>query len=217
MNALKFTVLWAVLGLVVLSVGHSSAVAQDAGAVFARLQQKYNGLDGLRAEFTQTMTSAYSDEKASSSGTLTLAGDRYRVETAGQVLVANGTETYVYLPEQQQVIINDVVEDESAFTPSEFLLNYDERFNVGSVEAVTLGGQKHFKLSLTPKSSSSFFQTATLWLRDRDDVITRLEVLDVNETRMVFELKNVQFNPALDAATFRFTPPAGAEVIDLRS
>ena len=217
MNAFNRFVSCIVLGLVVLSVGHSAAVAQDAAAVFSRLQQKYNDLDGLRAEFTQTMTSAYSDGQASSSGTLTLAGDRYRIETASQVLVANGEETYVYLPEQKQVIINDVVEDESAFTPSEFLLNYDERFNVGSVEAVTLGGQKHFKLTLTPKSSSSFFQTATLWLRDRDDVITRLEVLDVNETRMVFELKNVEFNPKLSATTFRFTPPSGVEVIDLRS
>lgn len=202
---------------IVLITGQTQAHAQDAKSVFERLQKKYASLESLRADFTQTMSSAYSDDVVSSSGVLILQGDRYRVETGTQILVTDGEATYVYLPMEKQLLINDIVEDETSFTPTDFLLHYDKRFNVKSVEAAQVDGQKHYKLNLTPKASDSFFKEATLWVRDRDMIITRLEVLDVNETRMKFALNKVELNPKLGGDTFRMKPKAGDEVIDLRS
>jgi outer membrane lipoprotein carrier protein len=202
---------------IVLTAGHPAVHAQDAEAVFARLQAKYNAIEGLRATFTQTMSSAYWENEESFTGQLILQGDKYRVETSTEVLVVNGEETYVYRPTERQVLINDVVEDEASFSPSTFLLHYHERFDVRDVTEVTLDGARHFRLNLKPKSPDSFFREATIWLRDRDDIITKLTVLDVNETRMVFTLDNIELNPTLDADTFSFTPPDGVEVIDLRS
>ena len=115
------------------------------------------------------------------------------------------------------MLINDVVEDENSFLPNEFLLHHDERFDVLDVDVVDYNGERHYRLNLKPKSPDSFFREATLWMRDRDDVITKLTVLDVNETRMVFTLDNIELNPSLDADTFSFTPPDGVEIIDLRS
>ncbi|MEX0599474.1 MAG: outer-membrane lipoprotein carrier protein LolA, partial [Rhodothermales bacterium] len=61
------------------------------------------------------------------------------------------------------------------------------------------------------------FTQATLSMRTRDHNITRLQVVDVNGTTMDFNLTNIELNPALDSTVFQFTPPNGAEVIDLRS
>ncbi len=85
------------------------------------------------------------------------------------------------------------------------------------VDVVTHDGARHYRLNLKPKSPDSFFREATIWMRDRDDIITKLTVLDVNETRMVFTLDNIELNPVLDTDPFLFTPPDGVEVIDLRS
>ena len=202
---------------IVLTAGHPTAHAQEADAVFARLQAKYEAINALSAGFTQTMSSAFSEQEESFAGQLILQGDKYRVETGTEVLVVNGKETYVYRPNEQQVLINDIVEDEASFTPSSFLLNYDQRFDIRDVAVVTYDGAKHYRLNLEPKSADSFFREATIWMRDRDDIITKLTVLDVNETRMTFTLDNIELNPALDADTFSFTPPDGVEVIDLRS
>ena len=81
----------------------------------------------------------------------------------------------------------------------------------------TFDGEKHFELRLQAKDPSYFFREATLWMRDSDAIITRLEVKDVNETRMLFTLKNIELNPSLDADLFIIVPPEGVEVIDLRS
>ncbi len=207
----------ALFATIVLTAGHPAAHAQDADAVFARLLAKYKSIEGLSAEFTQTMSSEFWDQEESFTGRLILQGEKYRVETGTEVLVVNGKETYVYRPNEKQVLISDVVEDDASFSPSSFLLNYDQRFDVRDVAVVTYNGAKHYRLNLEPKSPDSFFREATIWMRDRDDIITKLMVLDVNETRMAFTLDNIELNPVLDADTFLFTPPDGVEVIDLRS
>lgn len=201
----------------VLLLSHTSAIAQDADAVFQRLLDHYSSISSLRADFTQTMTSSFSDDEASSSGTLFLSGDKYRVEMESQVLVTDGVATYVYLPFEKQVLINDYLEDESTFSPSDIFVNHDDRFEVTAAESEQVNGQMHFKLSLSPKSADSFFREATIWMRDADTIITRMEVLDMNETRMTFSLENIALDPNFEEGLFSFTPPEGVEVIDLRS
>lgn len=199
-----------------LSIG-DQASAQSADAVFERLKEKYASIESLRAEFSQTMKSSYMDEEATSQGILVIQGDRYRVETEGQTLVTDGSITWVYMPSQNQVLINDYHDDEQSFSISEFLFGYDENYHASDVTTTTIGGQRHFVLSLTPKRDDAFFTEATLALRDRDNIITQLQVVDVNGTTMVFNLDNIQLNPPLPDNEFSFTPPQGTEVIDLRS
>ncbi|MFQ5569077.1 MAG: outer membrane lipoprotein carrier protein LolA [Rhodothermales bacterium] len=213
----RFLARFALIAATVLTVGHPVAHAQDADTIFDRLLAKYHAIDGIRAEFTQTMSSTYLDQDESFTGVLILQGEKYRIETGTEVLVVNGTETYVFRPNENQLLINDVVEDDASFSPTDFLLRHDERFNIIGTSVDHLDGQKHYKLSLQPKNSDSFFREATLWMRDLDDIITRLQVIDVNETKMLFTLQNIELNPTLDAETFTITPPDGVEVIDLRS
>ncbi len=201
---------------ILMSIG-DQAIAQGADDVFDRLKDKYDSIESIRAEFSQTMTSSYMDEEATSRGVLVIKGDHYRVETEGQTLVTNGDVTWVYMPSQNQVLINDYNEDEQTFSISDFLFNYDDNFNASTVTTSQIGGKRHFVLTLTPTKDDAFFTEATLSLRESDNVITRLQVVDVNGTTMIFNLENIQLNPSLKDNTFSFTPPEGTEVIDLRS
>ncbi len=211
-NTLSRIVLVAVfLGVV------NPAGAQSASAVFERLKDKYDSVESLRAEFSQTMTSSYMDDEATSQGVLVIQGERYRVETDGQTLVTDGRVTWVYMQSENQVLINDYNNDEQTFSISEFLFDYDENYDASEVAAATMGGERHYVLTLTPKSDEAFFTEATLAMRDRDDLITELKVVDVNGTTMRFNLENIQLNPALQEDVFTFTPPQGTEVVDLRS
>lgn len=201
----------------VLFSGQQTAFAQTADQIIQRIQDKYRSIEALKAEFTQTMTTAYSEGSETFSGTVILQGDRYRVETGNQTLVTDGKVTWIYSPADNQVLVNDVVEDETSFSISDFLFNFGENYTATSVRSEQVAGAKHHRVDLKPKSGDSFFREATLWLRDSDNIITRLEVLDVNDTRMTFELTNIQLNPKLEASTFTFQPPRSAEIVDLRS
>lgn len=207
----------ALLLLAAFTFAHGTAAAQSGTDIIQRLETKYDAIDALRAEFSQTMSSAYADGAQTFSGTLTLQGERYYIEAGNQTLVTDGATTWIYNRDERQVLVNDAVEDETSFSINDFFFNFEDRYDVTSATPVQIDGQRHYRLALQPKSADSFFREVTLWVRDADTIITQLEVKDANETTMKFTLENIQLNPQVDASTFQFKAPQGAQVIDLRS
>lgn len=208
MNA--FARLSALLALVaVLTAGH--AHAQRGDDLLDRLRDRYESTDALRARFTQTIGDA------SMEGTLTLRGDAYRIEMADQTLVTDGTTSWVYSKPDAQVLVNDVIPDETAFSPADFFTHYPDRFDVRLAGSQTIDGTRHDKLTLTPKSADSFLREVTLFVRSTDALPTRVQIVDGNGTRLAFDLRDVEINPTVGSDVFRFDPPAGTEVVDLRS
>ncbi len=201
----------------VLFWGQSAVQAQSGSQVVKRLKTKYDTIKTLKADFSQEMKSAYSSGSETFAGTLFMQGPKYRVETGAQTIVTDGKTTWIYNQAEKQVLINDTVQDESSFSISDFFATFDKKYVAGKAESVRLNGEKHFKVRLTPRNKESFFQDVTFWLRDKDNLVTRLEVLDVNDTKMTFSLRNIQLNPSIAANLFTFKPPKNVEVVDLRS
>jgi outer membrane lipoprotein carrier protein len=192
--------------------------AQDPAVarLLERIQNRFSQVRAVQADFSQTAASPYHHGAQTVNGHLVLRGTQYRVETPDQTIVTDGRTTWVHMKHDRQVLINNYVEDETTFSINDFFFNFADNYNVRRVEPVTLEGQRHFRMHLTPRQQDSFFQEATIWLRDRDTMITRVQVLDANETTMTFNLRNVVLNPTLDGSTFSFTPPRGSEIVDLR-
>lgn len=201
--------------MLLLLAGGGRARAQDADQLVRRLEEKYNNDQALKAQFTQTVSQG--GQTNTLSGTLTLQGDRYRVTTDQQTLVTDGETTWIYTPARGQVLVNDYVEDETAFSPSRFFDGYRERYRVSDVRTTQREGEKHYVLTLKPKQEGAFFREVTLWMRASDAVVTRLAVRDANQSKMTFALRDVSFDVETDASTFRFDAPQDAEVVDLRS
>ena len=194
---------------IVLFAGHVQA--QAGSDILDRLRDRYETTDALRARFTQTIGDAQME------GTIALRGDAYRIDTGDQVLVTDGTTAWVYSKPDRQVLVNDAVVDETAFSPADFFTNYPDRFDVAVAGAETLGGVRHDRLTLTPKTQDAFLREVTLFVRSADALPTRVVIVDGNGTRVAFDLQNVEINPRLGADTFRFVPPTGTDVVDLRS
>ena len=207
-------ILFAALFVLLLGTGRAQAQT-SADALIRRLEAKYDSQQALRAQFTQTVSQG--GQMNTLGGTLTLQGDRYRVKTNRQTLVTNGETTWIYTPARDQVLVNDYVEDETAFSPSQFFDGYQERYRVTNVRTAQRDGAQHRVLTLVPREAGAFFQEVTLWMRASDAVVTRLVVEDVNESTMTFTLRDVTFGTETTASTFRFDPPPGVEVVDLRS
>ena len=203
------------LGIVAFT-GHTAVRAQSADDVVERLRTKYDSIDGLRATFTQTMSSEFLDAPESSSGVVLLSGKRIRIETANQTFVTDGAVTWLYDSTADELLINDYIEEEM-FPVREFLFDYDANYEVVAVESASVGNVSVKVVRLRARDESTPYREVSISVRDTDDVINQLDILDVNDTRMVFMLQDIELNPQLGDDTFSFTPPDGASVIDLRS
>ena len=216
MNTRPFLSALSLLVLVAFFSGQPTR-AQDADTVLRRVQQTYAEGGTLRADVTQTTTSPFSGKASSFSGTLTAQGDRYRVETEQQTFVTDGETVWIYNRPRHQVVINDYVENETAFTPSDFFSDFGEHFTATAVRTEQQGGTAYDVLTLKPNEENAPVREVTLWVRRSDAVVARAEVLDVNEANITFDLEQVRFDPSVPASTFHFTPPQSAEVVDLRA
>ncbi|MDQ7041769.1 MAG: outer membrane lipoprotein carrier protein LolA [Rhodothermus sp.] len=211
-NAKRRAWLW-----VCFSFWSSLAQAQDtAHQLMEQLRTRYQQIEALQASFVQLLQAPYAKQPDTLQGRIWLQGDRYRIETPQQTIVTDGHTIWVYLHDTRQVLINDYVPDETAFSLNEFLLHYRKRYEVSGGQTIQQADATYYRLHLQPLRPDVPFQEVVLWVRTQDLLVTRVEVRDVNDTRMTFVLSNLVVNPTLSADMFTFHPPAGAEVVDLR-
>ena len=192
------------------------AAAQDAPQVAERVRARYADMQAMHARFVQTITSDYMDAEQRYSGTVLFEGDRYRIETGSQTIVTDGVTTWVYNQPENQVLLSDYVEDETAFSLTQFLQRFDEDYDFVYGGSETIEGVQSDMLDMTPRNEQAPFRAVRLWVRRTDGVVPRLRVVDLNDMEMVFELSQISFDPSVDAESFQFEPPEGVEVIDLR-
>lgn len=207
---LSFTRKFVGAAAVGLLMGIGQGYAQSSDDVIERLRTRYDAMQAMRATFSQTTSSTFLDNVEHFEGDILIQGDQYRIEMANQTIVTNTIVSWVYNRSENQVLINDYEPDENTFSLTTFLDEFDSAYDVVSYERK----DKLDVLALRPQDPLSMFRDVTLWADG--DIVVRLDVVDMNDVKMKFELSDIQFNPELSDQTFIFSIPNGVEVIDLR-
>ncbi len=195
-----------VAGWLILAAATARADALDTLQAFIR--EVKTG----RAAFTQTVTSPDGVRKRSSSGSFEFARpNRFRFAYAKpyeQLIVADGQKVWLYDTELEQVTVRP----------------FDQA--LGATPAALLAGgslERDFELNALPEEAGLQWVRALPRVKDgsfqslkigfRDGTLAAVEIVDAFGQRSRLEFTEVEANPALPAERFRFTPPAGTDVI----
>ena len=185
------------------------AGARDALQTFTR------DLKGLDGQFSQRVFDGNGRVKESSSGRVALSAPRlFRweyVKPYPQLIVADGRRVWVFDPDLEQVTVRPQGPEEQN-SPLAALVEpgrLDRDFDV-SEEAAPVDGL-HW-MTLTPKrDQDASFQSARLGFDA--GALVRMEVVDALGQRTEIAFSGWRKNPRFAADTFRYTPPAGVDVI----
>ena len=165
-----------------------------------------------RAAFMQVVTSADGARKKSSSGRFEfLRPNRFKfnyTKPFEQLIVADGEKVWIYDADLNQASSRRVAQALGA-TPAALLAGgtLDNDFALTPQPA-----RDGLDWALaTPKAKDGAFQSMRVGFRGT--VLDTVEIVDSFGQRSVLKFSDFERNPALDAASFRFTPPAGADVI----
>lgn len=201
---------WFVAAAVLTAAG----LAQAADAR-PQLEQFTRGLKGLEAQFTQQVADGNGRVKESSSGSLALSAPRmFRweyVKPYPQLIVADGHTVWVFDPDLQQVTRRSqgTQEQDSPLAALIDPARLDRDFNV--TEAGASGGLNW--LELRPKrSDNAAFERARIGF-GADSTPTRMEIHDTLGQRTTIGFSGWKRNPTFARDTFRYTPPAGVDVV----
>ena len=166
-----------------------------------------------RATFTQTVSSPDGVKKRSSSGSFEfLRPNRFRFVYAKpfeQTIVADGQKLWIYDADLNQVSIRKLSAVLGA-TPAALLAggSLDKDFDVSNQP--TEGGME-WVLAL-PKVKDGAFQAVRIGFKAK--TLAAVEITDSFGQRSNLQFSGMQSNVTLAADAFKFTPPAGADVIE---
>jgi outer membrane lipoprotein carrier protein len=166
-----------------------------------------------RASFTQTVTSADGAKKRSSSGSFEFARpNRFRFAYAKpfeQLIVSDGQKVWIHDLDLNQVSVRRLNQALGA-TPAALLAgaSLEQEFELAAQPSKD--GIEW--VQATPRQKDGAFQSMRIGFKGKD--LAAVEILDSFGQRSVLQFSAYAANVALPEATFRFVPPAGADVIE---
>lgn len=179
----------------------------------ASLQDRFAGVDSFSTEFTQELFDADRQLQETSKGVLRVQRpDRFNLEYRNpyyQLYVADGQKLYFYDKDLEQVTVTAQQEmlDKS---PAMVLSNPARLDDIYVVKPLgETEGLSWYRL--TPRQAGSSFDNIKLAFADKQLRVMELVDSFGQMTRLTFH--HFRTNPDLDPALFRFTPPAGIDVI----
>ena len=202
--------------------GLRASIVLVAGLALAGLAQA-NALDDLHAfasqtrsakgDFTQHVVSRSQKAAQVTSGDFVFARPgRFRwsyTKPYEQLLVADGTKLSIYDKDLNQVTVRKLG-DALGSTPAAILFgssDLDQSFTL--TDAGVRDGVAW--LDATPKGNDTQFQKVSIGFRNGQ--LAAMELKDALGQTTLLEFANVERNPKIDASTFAFTPPKGADVL----
>lgn len=195
------------------------AVALLAGVAHAGARDQLDGftkgLKGLDGQFTQRVFDDNGRVRETSSGRVALSAPRlFRWEYQKpypQLIVADGSTVWVYDPDLEQVSRRPQGSAEQD-SPLAALIDpgkLDRDFRVE--DAGSAGGLQWLQLTPRQGGDEAAFQSARLGLDAQG--LVRMEIVDALGQRTEIEFTGWKRNPRFAADAFRYTPPAGVDVV----
>lgn len=184
----------------------------EAGAV-DRLHRFLAGTKTLRAEFAQVVVTKGGRKPQQSSGLVSIARPgklRWEiVKPYPQLVVGDGEKIWIYDSELQQVTVRQAGQAIGGSPAALLSGSNDLERNFTLSEAGERDGL--LWVDAVPKAGDSGFELVRVGFSGDDLKAMELRDSFGQTTRIRFSA--LERNPALPAATFRFVPPAGVDVI----
>lgn len=183
-----------------------------AGAV-DQLHQFLSGTRTLKADFSQMVVGKGGRKPQQSSGSVAISRPgklRWDIEKPyPQLVVGDGEKIWIYDPELKQVTVRKAGQAIGG-SPAALLAGSNElERNFTLNEAGERDGMNW--VEAIPKAGESGFEKVRLGFAGSD--LKAMELHDSFGQTTLIRFSRLERNPALPAATFRFTPPAGVDVV----
>ncbi len=195
----------------------TAPVPADAVSEARSVEEALNGLRGLVASFTQTVESAGLPRPQIEKGTVYLMRPgrmRWEYEVPrGKLAIADGRKSWVYLPEERQVLVAPLDQEGSRSGIAILLQRVDL---VGSFEISWGGGNERGARPLLLKPRAPRPEYDHLLLTPGPDHLVRvLTIFDPLGSRITYRFDRLRRVETLDDDLFRFETPAGIEIQEI--
>lgn len=192
----------------------SALFALNADAANTALDRAASAMAGMQANFTHTFTAKGFKTSQVENGSVTfgsLPQMRWSYRSPEKKLfVFDGTNSWFYVPSDNQVTVGRVTDARKSELPFLLLGDAQARDRHFVVKEQKRGG--NIVTTLQPRTRGALVRSVTVTIAPSTNLIQRIDYTDRDGNRTSFQFSGYH-RRAADGATFKFSPPAGAQVI----
>jgi len=192
--------------------------AQSVDDIVEEMQERYEDLENLSAEFKQVEQFQLTGSKNETSGKIYVKnGIQYRLETEDRVIVTDGVTVWTYSMFNNQVLIDRVKKNDASVLPRDLLFKYPRDYYASLLKTEEYENEEHYILKLDPKEDThGYIKSMKIWVNSDTYLISKIEYIDFNENTSTFAIQKIDIKKDLKDSFFKFKIPEGVEIVDLR-
>jgi len=195
-----------------------SSLAQSVDDIVEEIQERYENLENLSAEFKQVEHFQLTGSTNETSGKIFVKnGTQYRLETEDRVIVTDGMTVWTYSKFNNQVLIDRVKKNDASVLPRDMLFKYPRDYYASLLNTEDYDEEEHYILKLDPKEDThGYVKSMKIWVNSDNYLISKIDYTDFNENISTFAINKIDIKKVLKESFFKFKVPDGVEVVDLR-
>ena len=204
------------VGILFLTVSRLAFADAKLDELVEKLQKKYENLEGLKADFTQTYQSKRFSDRLVEKGTVYFRkGGLMKweyIQPERKIFLSDGKFYLYYVEQDKQLVKVPFQESDDQRSPALFLAgrgNFQRDFRA---EWADPRPGSHL-VKLVPLKPQPDFEYLIVDVDPVKGLIQRLIVVDSYDNRTEYAFQKLQENPELPPHFFGFVPPPGTDII----
>ncbi len=189
-------------------------ISAQEPAVMKLVRKNYDGSTTINSQFDLTIYWSVREKEERKSGELFLSpGEKFRVNLGKETFVSDGKTYWQYSEKNNQLVIRNLGDIDLSMQPSHLLSTFlsgrtftQKSSKDGVVQLEWIGN---------PEESDDY-RSVSVSIEEKSGIVKTLKLIDKNENINTYTFKKTVLGKSLPKDAFRFTPPKGTEVHDLR-
>ena len=191
---------------------------ENALKILDAMSAKYKEIPAYSADITSSLINETEGINEEFGGKITVKGDKYKLELDEQVVINNGETFWTYLPDVNEVNIDNYDPDEDEISPSKIYEAYKKGYKYIYIGDETINGKSHSVIDLVPDDKDAQYFKIKLFIAKADNSLTQWIMFDKSGNQYKYSIENFNgsINPTESFFLFDVDDYPGVEVIDLR-
>lgn len=208
------------LAVAFLAVSISSFAQYDKEALekLEAMSGKYKDAGAYQSEFIYSLINDVENIQEDFEGTITVKGDKFILDLDEQKIYNDGVTVWTYLPDVNEVNIDNYNPVENEITPSKIYTAYKKGYKYIYLGDEEVNGESAAVIDLIPDDKNSQFFKIKLLISNEDNSLLGWTIFDKSGNKYKYAITNYTPDVKVQDKDFQFNPKKypGVEVIDLR-
>lgn len=185
--------------------------------ILDKLTEVTEAYESIYIEFSYKMFNEEADIDETTDGLLTIMGNNYKLDIAGQLVICDGETVWTYIEDAEEVQVNSVEENEESITPNKLLTAYNEDYKSKFIKETFQYGTTVNIIDLTPLEGKSYYKVRLIIDKAKSQLLD-FTIFDKNGSTYSYIIKKFTPNIEVEASSFLFKESdyPDVDVVDMR-